>query len=292
MNTADGREIMKKFATASRQAGATGIGAGAGYMGPEAMHVGFGKEATWGGADWVAEAAAKGKALPPINALALMEQNKKTTETVTASNNNPIPRSLMRNKPKPITFADMSGASSTEKISTSEIPLTPGAEGKADFDRRTPQERLQADRSTDGLYEKARDYAIKNPPYAIQTRQVDQPLPEHITRPMAAAVTPETNDILKAAQDMAQVAIDKAKEAATMITDYVKGNNENIPQTVNRIPKTSKNPRPLSNPPRTFHRATKTTNPTAKTPGSDSSKTFDSSVDDPAIYQQTLDQVF
>lgn len=355
METAEGREIMKKFATASRQAGATGIGAGRGYMGPEAMHVGFGKEATWGGADWLADAAAQGKALPPVNAMALMQEQKKASETVVASNNAPIPKSLMKNKPvpaKPISvaekvrsdrsteglseraksyamnddkfpnpdrkfperttqtaelsatpnrdahFAKIDAAIAAQKaakkvalMTPAPLPLTPAeTAGKGDFDRRTGQERLQADRSTDGLMERANAYAmyddIKNPPRAFPTRQTDQPLPEHVVRPMAATVTPPAQtDMLQVAQDMAQAAIDKAKEAAKMVTDYVKSSSDSAPPAANRIPRTSKNQPPLTNPPRSFHRATKTTNPTQKTPGSDSSKTFDSTKEDPSLWQ-------
>jgi hypothetical protein len=51
------RAIMAKFVSASVQAGATGVGAGHGYMGSSNIHVGFGKPATWGGAPWIASAA-------------------------------------------------------------------------------------------------------------------------------------------------------------------------------------------------------------------------------------------
>jgi hypothetical protein len=51
------KAIMAKFVSASVQAGATGVGAGHGYMGPSNIHVGFGKQATWGGADWIKQAA-------------------------------------------------------------------------------------------------------------------------------------------------------------------------------------------------------------------------------------------
>ena len=57
-NPAD-REIMAKFVSAAVAAGATGVGAGHGYMGPSNIHVGFGKQATWGGAPWI-QAAASG----------------------------------------------------------------------------------------------------------------------------------------------------------------------------------------------------------------------------------------
>lgn len=51
------RAIMAKFVSAAVQAGATGVGAGHGYMGPSNIHVGFGKQATWGGAPWIKAAA-------------------------------------------------------------------------------------------------------------------------------------------------------------------------------------------------------------------------------------------
>lgn len=51
------RAIMAKFVSAAVQAGATGVGAGHGYMGESNIHVGFGKPATWGGAPWIKSAA-------------------------------------------------------------------------------------------------------------------------------------------------------------------------------------------------------------------------------------------
>lgn len=60
--TKEGKELYSKFITASREAGATGIGLGADYMGTKTIHVGGGKEAMWGGApDWAREAFNKGK---------------------------------------------------------------------------------------------------------------------------------------------------------------------------------------------------------------------------------------
>lgn len=51
------RAVMAKFVSAAVAAGATGVGAGHGYMGPSNIHVGFGKQATWGGAPWLQSAA-------------------------------------------------------------------------------------------------------------------------------------------------------------------------------------------------------------------------------------------
>ena len=53
----DDRAIMAKFVSAAVSAGATGVGAGHDYMGPSNIHVGFGKQATWGGAPWIQQAA-------------------------------------------------------------------------------------------------------------------------------------------------------------------------------------------------------------------------------------------
>lgn len=51
------KSIMARFVSAAVAAGATGVGAGHGYMGPSNIHVGFGNPATWGGADWISAAA-------------------------------------------------------------------------------------------------------------------------------------------------------------------------------------------------------------------------------------------
>ena len=67
LNSED-KELMKKFVSAASAAGATGIGAGEGYMSSDGsrIHVGFGKPAIWGAggagggaADWLREAVGK-----------------------------------------------------------------------------------------------------------------------------------------------------------------------------------------------------------------------------------------
>lgn len=52
-NNPEDVKIKRKFVESAASAGATGIGAGEGYMGPSKIHVGFGKPATWGGAGWL-----------------------------------------------------------------------------------------------------------------------------------------------------------------------------------------------------------------------------------------------
>jgi hypothetical protein len=67
------RPYFEAFAKNAAAAGATGIGAGSGYMGNQLMHVGYGPVATWGGAPWVAKAFAEGRDIfknnpPDLNA--------------------------------------------------------------------------------------------------------------------------------------------------------------------------------------------------------------------------------
>jgi hypothetical protein len=56
MNNKEDAARMAMFVTASVAAGATGVGAGVRYMGPHMIHVGGGRAATWGDADWISHA--------------------------------------------------------------------------------------------------------------------------------------------------------------------------------------------------------------------------------------------
>ena len=66
MRDPDDRVCMASFIQASVAAGATGVGAGLGYMGVHAMHIGGGAAAYWGGAEWVPAAYERGLAGLPI----------------------------------------------------------------------------------------------------------------------------------------------------------------------------------------------------------------------------------
>jgi hypothetical protein len=52
---------MSEFVKHSVHAGATGVGAGLGYMGAQTLHVGGGKATHWGGAPWIGEARVAGE---------------------------------------------------------------------------------------------------------------------------------------------------------------------------------------------------------------------------------------
>jgi hypothetical protein len=62
-------ERMKEYVKQAVRAGATGVGAGLGYMGPSTMHIGGGSATSWGGADWIERARREGvMAGPPTEA--------------------------------------------------------------------------------------------------------------------------------------------------------------------------------------------------------------------------------
>jgi hypothetical protein len=60
-NPAD-QKRMAKFTEEAVAEGATGVGAGMGYMGASSIHIGGGSKASWGGADWVGGAHKRGLA--------------------------------------------------------------------------------------------------------------------------------------------------------------------------------------------------------------------------------------
>ena len=67
----DERPVVEAFVTAAAANGATGIGAGVGYMGPQTLHVGFGTAVVWGAGgksanapNWLREAFEKGRNNP------------------------------------------------------------------------------------------------------------------------------------------------------------------------------------------------------------------------------------
>jgi hypothetical protein len=66
MRDPDDRVCMASFIQASVAAGATGVGAGLRYMGANALHIGGGSAAYWGGAEWLPAAYERGLAGLPV----------------------------------------------------------------------------------------------------------------------------------------------------------------------------------------------------------------------------------
>lgn len=60
-NPADAKR-MEAYTAAAVKYGATGVGQGAGYMGDESIHIGGGKQASWGGGSWIERARRTGMA--------------------------------------------------------------------------------------------------------------------------------------------------------------------------------------------------------------------------------------
>jgi len=189
------------------------------------------------------------------------------------------------------------------------LPLTPGAEGKSDkiMPQTTEEIRkeheeikkrnrkaLQSDpNSPSNNWRQVLDGTVKAPTFFPKVPDgARENLVPQIQRPVAAAVTPEKDwnqTIIDGANATAQAAMDAAQNATKSVYDWMAGQKAAAPAAANRIPQVAKNPPPLTNPPRTYHRATQTTNPTQKTTGSDSSKSFGTPVTDPSIYQQQDD---
>ena len=68
------RQIMEQFVSHSVHAGATGVGAGISYMGPNTMHIGGGNPASWGGADWIERSRQNGINLRKTSGPVVFEQ--------------------------------------------------------------------------------------------------------------------------------------------------------------------------------------------------------------------------
>jgi hypothetical protein len=87
MRDPDDRVCMASFIQASVAAGATGVGAGLGYMGAHAMHVGGGAAAYWGGAEWLPAAYERGLAgLPILPCSARMPSTKRELAEIAEHN--------------------------------------------------------------------------------------------------------------------------------------------------------------------------------------------------------------
>ena len=66
----EGEKVWSDVVRLTKAGGATGFGAGTGYMGNQTVHVGYGKEAVWNPSgpvpDWLTSAVKAGKTTPPM----------------------------------------------------------------------------------------------------------------------------------------------------------------------------------------------------------------------------------
>lgn len=87
MRNPEDAATMKKFTASAVHAGATGVGAGPGYMGHGSIHIGGGKTASWGGASWISEALNEGLARRQSQPLNLEDWKKQQQEKRELPNN-------------------------------------------------------------------------------------------------------------------------------------------------------------------------------------------------------------
>lgn len=82
MRNPEDAQRMADFVSLSVQAGATGVGAGLGYMGPHSLHIGGGRQTSWGGAPWINPALQRGIRMRRTFAedLAAMQEQQKAEE--------------------------------------------------------------------------------------------------------------------------------------------------------------------------------------------------------------------
>jgi LAS superfamily LD-carboxypeptidase LdcB/uncharacterized membrane protein YgcG len=126
-----------------------------------------------------------------------------------------------------------------------------------------PRAGYETGKSFDETHSLFKDGSIISPPKAKQANDIVPEKEQEAIRNM-----------VHNAQDLANSALREAKEATKKLTDLATGSSQQKPAQLSNtnIPKNSKNPAPLSNPPKTFLKSTGATNPTQKTPGSDTAK--------------------
>lgn len=173
LSTKRGQEIMKDFVKYSSQAGQTGFGFGPEYMGRKRLHVGGGKEATWGSSrKMLLEAMEEGQQLKSIDAQEwLKEQKEKEKGDLEISQERKPPPGpglgkLIKEKPKPVDLEEKPKSTQNTSMIVP-MPEMPNAS--------TPTEVAQQSTSTSDKHfqdasmglELLGDYSEKGKPTAI-----------------------------------------------------------------------------------------------------------------------------
>lgn len=129
-NDPEGQKVFSQFARLATAGGATGIGAGKGYMTPETMHVGYGPRATWGGsagpASWLVDAVDLGYKTPPLNIPKVASQVDAPPTPMPAPSFMRSPASLSKTLGTGIPDAAMYGL--RPKGKAEDLVMTPGQE--------------------------------------------------------------------------------------------------------------------------------------------------------------------
>lgn len=120
MTNQNDRKVMQDFVKHSVHAGATGVGAGVGYMGPNSLHIGGGKPASWGGSDWIEGARQSGlelrKNLGPV------VPTEPTKETVVPSQQ---PVAATPEQPVPLEKRGITSFAGMKKEGETATPVSP-----------------------------------------------------------------------------------------------------------------------------------------------------------------------
>lgn len=143
-----------------------------------------------------------------------------------------------------------------------------------------PRMGYETGKSFDETHSLFKDGSILTPPRAKQANVI---VPEKEQEAL--------RDLVHDAQDLANNALREAKEATKKMSDWASASlNQKPAQSSSAIiPKNSKNPTPLSNPPKTFLKSTNATNPTQKTPGSDTAKVNAPAADSTLMWKEATE---
>ncbi len=290
MEDPEDQKVMSKFIANARAAGATGIGASPDYMGVHGIHVGYGAEGTWGAngkaanaPDWVKNAYAEGQKMQAVDATEWVKENQNKTAAVAETNKKNLRKDIIgysrglekgetATKKKDATTTPVMKTSSTnyfdDKYSSPKGGKQETAPGKVDLPptEKERQQKLINDHRKSMLDKESNP----KPPTAINNKSFKEMVPDWVSpfdtnAKIVPTITKEevVNEQAKAAMEVSN----RALEQATAQASYMQAK---APEPATTISMTSRNKPPLENLPKTAKK--KISNPTQKTPGSDSSK--------------------
>jgi hypothetical protein len=289
METAEGRAKAQEVVKYATQAGMTGFGYGVNYMGRETMHLGGGTEASWkttksgvGQVEWIEKAREQGKKLPSVNAIDWVKQQKNEVGKLNVQEANA--RNLPPTSPLAMTPERRARILANAKKQTT---ITKSSDDSYFSDRYSPslkkkEKETNLTAKQEELVKKHRAFILdknSDPKPPVKKKYDTTPFNELFPNFSTAAdpnfgakkITPENNPT-DVAIEMSKKALEESKIVSTKIEENTKDLiKKSVATPAPKLPQSSANKPPLSNLPKTAKK--NVSNPTDKTPGTDSAKT-------------------
>lgn len=289
METAEGRAKAQEVVKYATQAGMTGFGYGVNYMGRETMHLGGGTEASWkttksgaGQVEWIEKAREHGKKLPSVNAIDWFKQQKNEVGKLNVQEANA--RNLPPTSPLAMTPERRARILANAKKQTT---ITKSSDDSYFSDRYSPslkkkEKETNLTAKQEELVKKHRAFILdknSDPKPPVKKKYDTTPFNELFPNFSTAAdpnfgakkITPENNPT-DVAIEMSKKALEESKIVSTKIEENTKDLiKKSVATPAPKLPQSSANKPPLSNLPKTAKK--NVSNPTDKTPGTDSAKT-------------------